>query len=164
MKKSKIIKVIIVAVLIVFVVVLLIPFSRFYIGPKLTVEMSIEVNGVETVPYNIVCTSGAGETKKIRTVNKEGEVVLYIDAFKHNMYTISYDVDTEDGVKHFSYGIVKTHQGGPRDSFWYYVDLDKDKETGEWEARIWLDRKNAETCAHTILLSEDESAYVQYGP
>ena len=59
---------------------------------------------------------------------------------------------------------MKTHDAGPRDSFWYYLDLDKDKDLGEWEARIWLDRKNAEAGAQTILLSEDESSYVQYGP
>ena len=150
------------AVLIVCVVLLLLPVSRFYIGPKLTVEMSIEVNGAEMVPYNIVCVNGAGETEKIRTVNKDGEVVLYIGAFKHDMYTISYDVDTEDGVKHFSYGIMKTHQGGPRDGFWYNVSLDK-KDEG-WLARIWLGRENEEAKAEEFILIGDEDCYVKIGP
>ena len=59
---------------------------------------------------------------------------------------------------------MRTHQGGPRDSFWYNINLYSDKETGEWEAHMWLDRKNAEAGARTILLSEDENAYVQFGP
>lgn len=165
MKKSKRIKLIILAVLIICVATLfLLPFSRFFVGPKLTVDMRAEVGGVETIPYNITCVNGEGKEQKIRIINVDDGVRLYIGAFQHDMYTISYDIDTAEGVKRLSYGIMRTHEAGPRDSFWYYVDLDKDKETGEWEARIWLDRENAEACAHTILLSEDESAYVQYGP
>lgn len=97
-------------------------------------------------------------------VNKEGETVLYVDAFKHDMYTISYDVDTPDGVKHFTYAIMKTHQGGPKDSFWYQMSLKKDEESGEWKADIWLERKDAEARAETIWLKDDENAHVQYGP
>lgn len=165
MNKSKRINLIVLVVLIICVSVLfLFPESRLFIGPKLTVDMRLEVDGKEAVPYNITCVNGAGEGQKIRMINKDDEVVLYIGAFHHDMYTISYDINTPDGVKRFSYGIMRTNQGGPRDSFWYYIDLDREEETMEWEARIWLDRKNAEARAHNISLLENETAYVQYGP
>lgn len=165
MKKSRKIRWIILSILIICVAtILLLPGSKLFVGSKLTVTMSAEVDGVDVVPYNITCTNGVGEEEKLRVLNKNNEVVIYVGASKRDKYIISYDVDTSDGVKHFSYGIMRTHQGGPRDSYWYKLDLNKDEETYEWEARIWLDRKNAETKAHTILLSEDENAYVQFGP
>lgn len=165
MKKSKRIKLIVLVVLIICVAVLLLfPGSRLFIGPKLTIDMRLEVDGKEAVPYNITCVNGAGKEQKIRMINKDDEIVLYIGAFHHDMYTISYDVDTPDGVKHFSYGIMRTNQGGPRDSFWYYINLDREEETMEWRARIWLGRRDEEVGARDIMLSEDETAYVQYGP
>ena len=162
--KKKIKLIIFLVILICFAVMLLYSGSRLFLGPKLTVDMRIKVDGKNSVPYNITCTNGAGEVQKLHTSNKDGKTIVYIDAFRYDKYIISYDIDTADGVKHLTYGIMKTHDAGPRDSFWYYLDLDKDKDLGEWEARIWLDRKNAEAGAQTILLSVDESSYVQYGP
>lgn len=165
MKKTKRIKLVILAVLLICVtVILLFPRSPLFLGPKLTIDMRVKVEREEAVPYNITCTNGAGEEQKVRIVNRGDEIVLYIGAFRHDMYTISYDVDTLEGTKHFSYGIMRTNQGGPRDSFWYYMVLDKEEDAEEWGARVWLDRKNAEARAYDISLREDESAYVQYGP
>lgn len=165
MKKSRRIKIAILTLLLICVAILVLaPVSPFFVGPKLAVDMRIKVDDKEVVPYNITCTNGGGEEQKIRIINRGDEIVIYIGASRHDKYTISYDIDTVDGVKHFSYGIMKTHQGGPRDNFWYYVDLDKKDDTKGWEVRVWLDRKNAEAKARTILLSEDENAYVQYGP
>lgn len=167
MKKTKRIKLIILLIMImcmVFLLLFIFPRSPLFVGKQLTIDMRVQVENQDVVPYNITCTDGAGNVEKLRVVSKEDEIVLYIDAFHHDMYTIAYDVDTPDGVKHFSYGIMRTNQGGPRDSFWYYMDLDKDDETNEWEARVWLDRKNAEARAHNISLLKNENAYVQYGP
>lgn len=165
MKKSKRIKLIILAIVIIAVaLVLLFPGSRMFIGAKLSIDMRVRVNGESIVPYNITCTDGAGNVEKVRVVSKDDGLVLYIGAFHHDMYTISYDVDTSDGVKHFTYGIMRTKQGGPRDNLWYYMDLDENEEIKEWEARVWLDWENTESKAHTIILSDDENAYVQFGP
>ncbi len=61
MKKTKRIKLIVLVVLIICVAVLLLfPGSRLFIGPKLTIDMRLEVDGKEAVPYNITCVNGAG--------------------------------------------------------------------------------------------------------
>ncbi len=162
-KLTKIIRIVICILIAIVGLMLILPFSRFYIGKCLKVEMCVQVNNDYVIPENITCTDGVGEPKKIHVVNKGDGVVVYIEAFRYGINTVSYDVNTPEGVKHFTYAILKTHQWGPRDNFWYRNDLQQNEER-EWCANVWLDRENTEAGATTIWLSEDENAHVQYGP
>ena len=135
------------------------PFSRFYLGKCLKVNMCVKVNNEYAIPENITCTNEIGKPKKVRIVKKENEVVVYVEAFEHGMNSIAYDVNTPEGVKHFTYDIMKTQQWGPRVDFWYKNKLQQNEEN-EWYANVWLERKNVEAGATTIKLSEDENAHV----
>lgn len=135
------------------------PFSRFYLGKCLKVNMCVKVNNEYAIPENITCTNAIGKPKKVRIVKKENEVVVYVEAFEHGMNSIAYDVNTPEGVKHFTYDIMKTQQWGPRVDFWYKNELQQNEEN-EWYANVWLERKNVEAGATTIKLSEDENAHV----
>lgn len=104
------------------------PFSRFYLGKCLKVNMCVKVNNEYAIPENITCTNEIGKPKKVRIVKKENEVVVYVEAFEHGMNTIAYDVNTPEGVKHFTYNIMKTQQWGPRVDFWYKNKLQQNEE------------------------------------
>lgn len=162
-KGTKILRIVSGVLIAIIGLILCLPFSRLYIGKCLKVEMSVKVDGEYVIPENITCIYGIGEPQKIRVVNKANEVVVYIEAFRYGMNTISYDVNTPEGVKHFTYSIFKTHQWGPRVDFWYRNDVQHNEEN-EWYANVWLDKENVEARATTIWLAEDENAHVQYGP
>lgn len=147
------------------VIMVSMPFSRVYMGKTIKINMSVKVNGEYVKPENITCTRSAHEeTQKISVVSKSKSDVLYIDSVAKSRYYISYDVNTPDGVKHFTYSVFKTHDMGPREEYFYRNDLYKDEATGEWYANVWLDNKNAEAGATTIWLNENEDADVHYGP
>ena len=67
--KKKIKLIIFLVILICFAVMLLYSGSRLFLGPKLTVDMRIKVDGKNSVPYNITCTNGAGEVQKLVMTN-----------------------------------------------------------------------------------------------
>lgn len=163
MKKAIKIKITIICILFVIAgLVLLLPSSRFYVGKCLKVEMRVKVNNEYVIPENITCTNGVGEPKKTRVVNNKDGVTVYINAYHHGINKVSYDVNTPEGVKHFTYDIMKTHGWGPRDNFRYRNELQQNDEM-EWYANVWLEKKDAEAGATTIKLSEDENAHVHYG-
>ncbi len=149
--------------LLIILCLLFLPFSRFHIGHNLAVRMRINVNGESVTPYNITCVREESYDAPLRIRSKDEYTDISTEAAAYSGYTISYDVDTPDGAKHLSFMILKTHMMGPRDSFAYEIDLDKDQESGDWRARVWLDRPNAESKITEIWLSEDEHAHVQYG-
>lgn len=125
--------------------------------------MCITVNGEKAIPENIVCTNAVGEAQKVHVANKSDGVVVSLNAYHYGLNKISYDLNTPDGVKHFTYEILKTHIRGSREQFRYRNDLQQNEET-EWYANVLPDKQNAEAEPTTIWLSEDENAHVHYGP
>lgn len=158
-KRTKILRIVSGLLVVMIGLTVSLPFSRFYLGKCLKVEMGVKVDNECVIPENITCTNAIGKPKKVRIVKKENEVVVYVEAFEHGMNSIAYDVNTPEGVKHFTYDIMKTQHWGPRLDFWYKNELQQNEEN-EWYANVWLERKNVEAGATTIKLSEDENAHV----
>lgn len=158
-KRTKILRIVSGLLVVMIGLTVSLPFSRFYLGKCLKVEMCVKVDNECVIPENITCTNAIGKPKKVRIVKKENEVVVYVEAFEHGMNTIAYDVNTPEGVKHFTYDIMKTQHWGPRLDFWYKNELQQNEEN-KWYANVWLERKNVEAGATTIKLSEDENANV----
>lgn len=165
MNKKK--KIIIAAVLLAVILIglaafFLNPYSKVYAGNCLKGTMSVTVNDETVIPQNVTCTYGNGETVDLQTVSTEDGLRLKARAFPYDGYTVSYDVETEEGIKHFTFMVMKTHNGGPVRQFAYQMDLEQ--KEGEWVAEVLLVEPRAEGKVQIIPLSEDETAYVQLGP
>ena len=124
--------------------------------------IKVEINGEQAKIYNVACIGeNDGQEEKLIVKEQEKGVLVKCKALPYDAYTFYYDVETEDGVKHFSFRIVKTHTGGPIERFQYEMKLRKEEE---WVAQVLLVEKDAEGEIKKIPLSEDETAYVQLGP
>ncbi|MBE5880632.1 MAG: hypothetical protein E7288_11805 [Lachnospiraceae bacterium] len=148
---------------ITLILMLVIPYSRFYAGKCIKVEMCVTEGEEYLIPENIVCMRGVENSEKIRIVPRPSGVILYIPALHYGKYTFEYDVKTSEGMRHFTYALFKTHNFGPRGEY-FYRNLLQQGEDGEWYATVRVNEQGYDTKEETIELSEDANAYVQYGP
>lgn len=161
-KKKTVICAILAVLLLVLMGLLLVPFSRFYMGHNLRVRLRVKVNGENVVPYNITCLNDSDESQKLKVRSLDDYTDVSCAANLYGGYVFSYDVDTPDGVRHFTFMIMKTHNWGPRYSCSYEMNLNESED--DWLARVLLVERNALGEIQEIKLSEDENAHVQLGP
>lgn len=152
----------IVAALLVIALFFVLPFSRFYIGSNITGTMEITVNGISVIPSGITCDDGADGTEKVTIKERENAIYVKCRAFNYNAYFFDYDVETEDGTKHFQFMIFKPHYGGPVAEFGYSMNLNKIND--RWIAEVSLLDKNGDGETRTISLNEDSTAFVRLEP
>lgn len=146
----------IMAVLIVFIAV-----GAFSYNMKGSIRVS--VNGEIVEPQNIVCYRGSGdrETQKTKLHWKEEYYFIKAKADSYDGYNFEFDVDTEDGTKHFHFRVFKTHNGSPTVNFDYELKLCM--EDGEWVAYVSLGDEYG-TKPERILLKDDPEAFISIGP
>lgn len=157
--KKKIIRVSVLIIMTGIFLLFMLPFSRCHIGNNLCGTMRVEVNGQSVVPKNITCIRGVDDAEKLKIKTKKDVTRIKCSAHLYHDYSFEYDVETDDGIKHFRFMVLKMYEFGPRKEFVYQMRLNK--EDGEWIAQVWLDDKDAFGMVHTIPLQEDETAYVK---
>lgn len=87
----------------------LFPHIRIHlIGSNLTGTLDVTVNGKEAVSYNITCVTDTDKEEHLTLKKKEGGMKIKASAVGYNGYIFEYDVDTEEGVKHFCFNVFKT--------------------------------------------------------
>ncbi|MCM1497715.1 MAG: hypothetical protein NC124_04540 [Clostridium sp.] len=146
-----------------FFLISMFPNQRFHlIGSNLTGTITVTVNGQPVMPYHITCAAGGDREEKLTIRNGEDSTRVRCTAAAYHGYVFDYEVDTEDGTKHFQFMVMKTHDFGPRVNFVYQMNLNKEEE--EWIAYVLLDNEGAKGEVYRILLREDETAYIQMGP
>lgn len=160
--KKRILYGLVVAVVLGISLMLLLPFSMFYIGSNVIGTMEVTVNGTPVIPANITCGDGAEWTEQVRITEKENHIKVKCRAFNYNGYIFDYDVETEDGTKHFQFMIFKPYYGAPAAEFHYSMSLNK--KSGQWIADVSLLDKDGTGETKTILLDEDSTAYVRLEP
>lgn len=153
---------IIFGLLIIAVVVVCIAIGAFSYNMKGNIRVS--VNGEIVEPQNIVCYRGLhdGETQKTKLHWKEEYYFIKVKADPYDGYNFEFDVDTEDGTKHFHFQVIKTHNGSPTEIFDYELKLNK--EAGEWVAYVSLDDEYGNGPEEKILLKDDPNAFISIGP
>ncbi len=147
----------IMAVLIVFIAV-----GAFSYNMKGNIRVS--VNGEIVEPQNIVCYRGSGdrETQKTKLHWKEEYYFIKAKADSYDGYNFEFDVDTEDGTKHFHFRVFKTHNGSPTVNFDYELKLNVEED--EWVAYVSLGDEYGNGPEERIFLKDDPNAFISIGP
>lgn len=146
----------IIAVLTVFIAV-----GVFSYNMKGSIRVS--VNGEIVEPQNIVCYRGLHdrESQKTKLHWKEEYYFIKVKADSYDGYNFEFDVDTDGGMKHFHFRVLKTHNGSPTVNFDYELKLCM--EDGEWVAYVSLGDEYG-TQPERILLKDQPNAFISIGP
>lgn len=120
--KKRILSILFFAFVLGIALISLFPRSRFHlIGSNLTGTLNVTVNGQKAVPYNITCVTDTNKEEHLTLKKKESGMKVKAAAVGYNGYIFEYDVDTEEGTKHFCFMVLKTHNFGPRIDFAYQM-------------------------------------------
>lgn len=162
-KKRRIIVIVLLAVIIVgLAIFFLYPRSRCYIGNCLRGTITTTVNGETVIPQNVTCTQGIDKTVDLQIGSTKEGLEVKTRAFLYDGYTFEYDIETEEGIRHLKFMVMKTHNGGPRMDFRYRINIYT--IDGKYYAEVGVFEKNMIGESQVISLDEDDTAYVQLGP
>lgn len=119
----------------------------------------VRVDGEDVKPSNVTCKNEKGEDEKLWISNKDRGIQVKNQAFLYNMYQYEFDVDTPEGVKHFTFHAFKPRTGGPKSKFAYEVSIRK--RDGVWVAEILYVNAGAEGKVQQIPLEEVEDTMLR---